>query len=106
MITLDETRVAEIRRLQAERDHWKANHDNQVAIKSALISRPDLCDRAPRIEKLIAENARLREERDRDRNALEVADEILALIEDVGHGASSENVTAARRVVLDALGPE
>jgi hypothetical protein len=26
------------------------------------------------------------------------------LIEDVGHGALSENVTAARRVIVDALG--
>lgn len=43
--------------LERERDkalveaaHWKANHDNQVAIKSALIQRPDLGDRAQRIE--------------------------------------------------------
>ena len=45
------------RKLERERDkalaeaaHWKANHDNQVAIKSALIQRPDLGDRAQRIE--------------------------------------------------------
>lgn len=30
------------------------------------------------------------------KEALEVADECLALIEDVGHGAHVENVTAAR----------
>jgi hypothetical protein len=34
----------------AEAAHWKANHDNQVAIKSAIIQRPDLGDRAQRIE--------------------------------------------------------
>jgi hypothetical protein len=50
-------------------------------------------------ETRVAEIRRLRE-------ALEVADEILALIEDVGHGALSENVTAARRVIIDALSPE
>jgi hypothetical protein len=48
-------------------------------------------------ETRVAEIRRLRE-------ALEVADETLALIEDVGHGARMDNVTAARRVILDALG--
>lgn len=50
------------RRLKRERDdaraeaaHWKANHDNQVKIKSILIQRPDLGDRSQRIEKLIKE---------------------------------------------------
>ena len=37
------------------------------------------------------------------REALEVADECLALIEDVGHGAMSDNVTVARGIVLAAL---
>lgn len=35
--------------------------------------------------------------------ALEAADECLALIEDVGHGAMSDNVTVARGIVLAAL---
>ena len=39
----------------------------------------------------------------RYRNALEVADESLALIEDVGHGAMSDNVTCARGVIDDVL---
>jgi hypothetical protein len=52
----------------------------------------------------VAEIRRLQAERDQNRDALEVADETLALIEDVGHGALSENVTAARRVILGALG--
>jgi hypothetical protein len=41
------------RKLERERDEaraeaakWKANHDNQVALKSAIIQRPDLRDRA------------------------------------------------------------
>ena len=37
------------------------------------------------------------------REALEAADECLALIEDVGHGAISDNVTVARGIVLAAL---
>ena len=39
----------------AERDRWKANHDNQVAIKAAILERPDLGDRATRVVALIAE---------------------------------------------------
>ena len=37
------------------------------------------------------------------KQALEAADECLALIEDVGHGAMSDNVTVARGIVLAAL---
>ena len=37
------------------------------------------------------------------REALEAADECLALIEHVGHGAISDNVTVARGIVLAAL---
>jgi hypothetical protein len=35
--------------------------------------------------------------------ALEAADECLALIEDVGHGAMMDNVAVARRMVLSAI---
>jgi hypothetical protein len=35
--------------------------------------------------------------------ALEAADECLAMIEDVGHGAMMDNVTVARRMVLSAI---
>ena len=38
---------------------WKSNHDNQVALKSMLIERPDLGDRASRIAELISERDRL-----------------------------------------------
>ena len=37
------------------------------------------------------------------REALEAADECLALIEDVGHGAMADNVTVGRGIVLAAL---
>lgn len=55
------------RRLERERDEarkeagmWKANHDNQVELKSIISKRGDLRDRAPRVEKLIAERDQLR----------------------------------------------
>jgi hypothetical protein len=55
------------RRLERERDEarkeaamWKANHDNQVELKSIISKRGDLKDRAPRVEKLIAERDQLR----------------------------------------------
>jgi hypothetical protein len=46
-----------------------------------------------------------REERELNtcREALQAADECLSLIEDVGHGAMSDNVTVARGIVLAAL---
>jgi hypothetical protein len=46
--------------LMADRDHWKANHDNAVAIKAAVLDRPDLGDRAKRVQELIGENTILR----------------------------------------------
>ena len=42
---------------------------------------------------------------DRLREALEAADECLALIEDVCHGAMMDNVTVARGIVTKALCP-
>lgn len=39
----------------------------------------------------------------RQREALECADECLALIEDVGHGAMSDNVTVARKIVQESI---
>ena len=36
-------------------DQWKASHDNQVKIKNIIKSRGDLRDRAPKVEKLVAE---------------------------------------------------
>jgi hypothetical protein len=37
------------------------------------------------------------------REALEAADECLALIEDVGHGACMDNVTVARGIITKAM---
>lgn len=48
------TQLAEMTR---DRDRWKAAHDNQVELKRIISSRPDLGDRAPRVEKLFAELA-------------------------------------------------
>jgi hypothetical protein len=41
---------------------WKANHDNQVALKAMLMERPDLGDRASRIAELIRERDEARKE--------------------------------------------
>lgn len=38
-----------------EKKEWKASHDNQVKIKNIIATRGDLKDRAPKVEKLIAE---------------------------------------------------
>lgn len=39
----------------AEAKMWKANHDNQVKLKATLMDRPDLADRALRMQQLITE---------------------------------------------------
>lgn len=56
----------ELNEARAEAAKWKANHDNQVALKSVIIQRPDLRDRAERVQSLI-------EERDEARTQLKVA---------------------------------
>jgi len=52
----------ELAAVKAERDMWKANHDNQVKLKSAIMDRPDLGDRARKVtalsEQLAASHAR------------------------------------------------
>ena len=45
-------------RAEFERDQWRANHDNQRDLKRIIASRPHLKDRAPRVEKLMAERNR------------------------------------------------
>lgn len=47
-----------------QRDQWKANHDNQVMIKRAVLDRPDLGDRAKAIK--VLEKKLTEVERDRD----------------------------------------
>lgn len=44
--------------MERGRNEWKANHDNQVAIKRIIAARPDLKERAPMVEKLMAERNR------------------------------------------------
>ncbi len=50
------------KKLEAEAAEWKANHDNQVKLKSVLINRPDLRDRAERMQKFIDENSQYKKE--------------------------------------------
>jgi hypothetical protein len=52
-------RIAELER---DRDQWKANHDNQAALKAALLDRPDLKDRATLVQSMAADRERLRAE--------------------------------------------
>jgi hypothetical protein len=56
------------KRFKEERDearketlHWRANHDNQAKIKAAILNRPDLGDRARKVQALMEENRRLKE---------------------------------------------
>lgn len=44
--------LKEIRELRAERDKWKSNHDNQVNLRRTLMDRPDLGDRAKRVQQM------------------------------------------------------
>jgi hypothetical protein len=48
--------IDDARKLRDAALFWKAAHDNQVKLKSILIDRPDLKDRAEKIGKLIAFN--------------------------------------------------
>jgi HEAT repeat protein len=42
-----------IKEISDERDHWKSNHDNQVALKQTLSQRPDLKDRSVKMNELM-----------------------------------------------------
>lgn len=59
--TLDELNgiAAQVAQFRAERDMWKSNHDNQVAIKRAVLDRPDLKERATLVQALISERDQL-----------------------------------------------
>lgn len=46
---------ARLTALAEEGGKWKANHDNQVALRRALMDRPDLKERAALVERLAAE---------------------------------------------------
>ena len=78
------------RRLERERDEarkealmWKANHDNQVELKSIISKRGDLKDRAPRVEKLIAERDQLKKWKE---EAISVMPPMQEIGEEIGVG--------------------
>lgn len=92
----------ELNEARREASKWKANHDNQVAIKSVLIQRPDLGDRAQRIEALIKENEAMRETRTELNQRLQERQESfqaqLIRIEDVWREKLSESRKDADRL--------
>ena len=49
------------RKLERERDGWKAAHDNQVKLKQIISDRPDLKERAKLVAELIEERDGWRE---------------------------------------------
>ncbi len=51
----------ELEEARAERNTWKANHDNQVKLRRELMDRPDLGDRAKSLRELHAHIDRLTE---------------------------------------------
>jgi hypothetical protein len=53
------TDAERILRLRAERDYWKAMHDDQVALKRMLMDRPDLKERAASLRNLLRDKYRL-----------------------------------------------
>lgn len=59
LVESDENRLrsiaARLEQLTAERDHWKANHDEAVRVKRTLLDRPDLAERATLVQELIRE---------------------------------------------------
>jgi hypothetical protein len=50
-----EIMAAVARRLERERDEWKAAHDNQAKLKRIISDRPDLKERAKLVAELIKE---------------------------------------------------
>jgi len=42
-----------IKEIADERDHWKANHDNQVKLKETLTERPDLRERSAKMNEVM-----------------------------------------------------
>lgn len=101
------------RKLERERDElreqaamWKANHDNQVALKAMLMERPDLCDRASRIAELIRERDEAREQRDRLAGLAKQFVKILDITEesDGGRLFHPTNITSCRAGDLQKIG--
>lgn len=79
--------------------HWDVANNHGAASSSIEKAPSKLTDLESALELCRMLETRLNVQKE----ALEAADECLALIEDVGHGAMVENVTTARSIVLAAL---
>ena len=92
-----------IEQVERERDMWKANHDNQVAIKRIIAARPDLKERAPMVEKLMAERNRAQahsirqHERIKQLESVPTKDMLSALLERVKSGEEQPEAVAEYR---------
>ena len=90
-------------RAELERDMWKANHDNQVAIKRIIAARPDLKERAPMVEKLMAERNRAQahsirqHERIKQLESVPTKEMLAALLERVKSGDEQPEAVAEYR---------
>jgi oligoribonuclease NrnB/cAMP/cGMP phosphodiesterase (DHH superfamily) len=63
MVEIDEAQKMEreLAAMTKDRDKWKANHDNQVAINRTLRDRPDLGERAKLVDALTKQRDALAE---------------------------------------------
>lgn len=85
----------DIAKLTAERDHWKANHDNRVKAARVLIDRPDLplerTEAYRQMEKLIAE-------RDAYKKALDSAEDQITDLKETRNRLTAERDAALAEV--------
>jgi len=73
----------ELAEMLQQRDEWKANHDNQVAINRILRDRPDIGDRAKLVDELIQQRDQAEETAERyrlDANAMMMQRDRLEMI--------------------------
>lgn len=83
--------TSEIRAVTAQRDEWKANHDNQVSINKLLRDRPDLKDRAASVDKLIEQRDSLQAQLEEAIEIKNMATETLSAIREK-YGLGPRNV--------------
>lgn len=73
---------SQVRHLQAERDHWKANHDEMVQRNRLLRSRSDLpLERLQAYEQVLQQQTDLQAQIRQLREACEVAEEALSRLD-------------------------
>jgi hypothetical protein len=96
---------------EAEAHQWKANHDNQVKLKGLIMSRPDLGDRAPRVEAIMVEvaeaNARAEKaeaELTAEREKVRVLRSALENLCDEQNGAPLETRRGSWQLAMDEAG--